>query len=59
MHLLKHAMIKRFNETIEYDITNEKLVRFKKKIIIQIIDQIRYPLILMIHTEHANIVDKV
>ena len=32
-HLLKHAMKVFFNETIEYEIMNEELERFFKKII--------------------------
>ena len=43
VHLLKHDIIFFFNETIEYDITNEELARFTEKIIrILIIDKILY-----------------
>ena len=42
--LLKHVRIF-FNEIIEYDILSGEPACFYKKIIIQIIDNIRYPLI--------------
>ena len=58
---MQHARIKIFNETIEYDITNEEPARLFEKIIrIWILDKIRYPLIsTTINTEHENVVNKV
>ena len=50
-------MIIFFNETIEYDITNEEPARFFKKIIrSRIIDKILIPLIwITVNAEDANV----